>query len=318
VKLVDLATLFEITYGVNIDLNKLKKSRNGINYVSRTQNNNGVTEKVEVIQDKQPNPGGTISVSGGGSVLESFYQEEPYYSGRDLFYLTPKVKMTKHEMLFYCMCIRANKYKYNFQRQPNKSLGKIKLPSKESIPEWINDVDIMDLSHLSKKFDNDNVVELDIKKWKHFKLYPDLFEMESGKYYPSTSFNEGNTPLISSTEANNGTTKLTDLIPEYQSNCITIGKVSCSAFYQKQPFCATADVTVLVPKFKMNIYNGLFISIVINQEGFKWNYGRQIRLSNCKDLVIELPFKIDEKRNHVPHFEYMENFIKTMHFSKNI
>jgi hypothetical protein len=42
----------------------------------------------------------------------------------------PKYKMEVFEMLFYANCIRANRYKYNYGRQANKTLKDILVPSR--------------------------------------------------------------------------------------------------------------------------------------------------------------------------------------------
>ena len=102
--LVKVSDLFDVKYGINLELNILDECETdiGIPFVSRTANNNGISAYVLPLDNTNPNPANTISVAGGGSVMESFLQKEPYYSGRDLFYLTPKEKMTDQEMLFYC------------------------------------------------------------------------------------------------------------------------------------------------------------------------------------------------------------------------
>ncbi len=100
--MVELRDIFDIKYGVNLELNKLNQVSEGLNFVSRTSKNNGVSAQVEAIEGVEPIPAGTITVAGGGSVLETFLQSTPYYSGRDLYYLTPKTLMTDAEKLFYC------------------------------------------------------------------------------------------------------------------------------------------------------------------------------------------------------------------------
>jgi hypothetical protein len=133
-----VSEIFNIKYGVNLELSNIKKDSSGINFISRTEKNNGLSAKVRIIDDVSPNPKHTISVAGGGSVLSSFYQDKEYYSGRDLYYLKPYEKLTKNQMLYYCMCLRANKYKYSYGRQANKTLKDIKIPSIDSIPDWVN------------------------------------------------------------------------------------------------------------------------------------------------------------------------------------
>ena len=132
--LIKISDLFEVKYGVNLELVHIEECKstdfNAIPFVSRSEKNNGVSAFVEKIIDINPNPGHTLSVAGGGSVLSTFYQPIPYYSGRDLYYLTPKREMKVIEMLYYAKCISSNKYKYNYGRQANKTLKEILIPEK--------------------------------------------------------------------------------------------------------------------------------------------------------------------------------------------
>lgn len=134
-----VSELFDVKYGVNLELNALEQAADGINFVSRTAKNNGVSARVSPIKGVDPIPAGTISVAGGGSVMESFLQTEPYYSGRDLYYLTAKVEMTEQQKLYYCTCLRANKYRYNYGRQANRTLRDILIPSLDEIPTWASE-----------------------------------------------------------------------------------------------------------------------------------------------------------------------------------
>lgn len=137
-KLVTLASVFSVTYGVNLELNRMYRNKSGIPFVGRSDRNNGVTAYVSPIADLAPNPAGTLSVAGGGSVLSTFLQVEPYYSGRDLFYLTPLMDMTDSQKLYYCSCIRANRYRYSYGRQANKTLKDLMIPDAASLPDWVD------------------------------------------------------------------------------------------------------------------------------------------------------------------------------------
>jgi hypothetical protein len=135
--LVRLDELFDVKYGSNLELNALHKDEHGINFVSRTAKNNGVSAKVKPISGLDPIPAGVLTVAGGGSVLETFLQNKPFYSGRDLYYLIPKTGMSDTQKLFYAFCIRTNKYKYNYGRQANKTLRSIMIPDLSEVPDWI-------------------------------------------------------------------------------------------------------------------------------------------------------------------------------------
>ena len=137
--MIKVSELFDVRYGVNLELNALQLDSNGVNFVSRTAKNNGVSARVTAMPGITPIAAGTISVAGGGSVMESFLQTEPYYSGRDLYYLTARVPMSDQQKLFYCTCLRANKYRYNYGRQANRTLKDIFVPALEEIPHWVEE-----------------------------------------------------------------------------------------------------------------------------------------------------------------------------------
>jgi hypothetical protein len=49
--MIELNNIFNITYGTNKELCYLNQSDDGINFVSRTSKNNGVSAKVELIEN---------------------------------------------------------------------------------------------------------------------------------------------------------------------------------------------------------------------------------------------------------------------------
>jgi len=69
-------------------------SNSNINFVSRTAQNNGVVEQVEVFGDTKPFDAGLITVALGGSVLSSFVQLNPFYTAFHIMVLIPKIKMS--------------------------------------------------------------------------------------------------------------------------------------------------------------------------------------------------------------------------------
>lgn len=139
-KLVPVSKLFKVVYGSNLELNALEIDPEGVNFVSRTAMNNGVSAKVKLVDGLEPIEAGVLTVAGGGSVAETFLQPEPFYSGRDLFYLQPLVPMTVEQKLFFCMCIRANKFRFNYGRQANKTLPELLIPDITEVPDWATEV----------------------------------------------------------------------------------------------------------------------------------------------------------------------------------
>lgn len=130
---VRLDSLFDVVYGTNLEFNKLEESKDGINFVSRTNNNNGISGKVKKLSNIETIKPPVLTIAAGGSVGETFLQDEEFYSGRDLYILYPKIKMTNFELLTYCYFIKMNSYRFNYNRQANKTLPSLKIPNLSSI-----------------------------------------------------------------------------------------------------------------------------------------------------------------------------------------
>lgn len=259
-KTVELSSLFNVSYGVNLELNKLtevaKDHPKSINFVSRTRENNGVSAIVERIDAVSPIPAGTISVAGGGdSILYSFLQPEPYYSGRDLFYLTPKKLMTDAEKLFYCLCIFQNRFRFSYGRQANRTLPHLMVPLNP--PSWVQENNVPDLSSMRDSLLEQDSHVLNTSGWRQFK-YSELFSIERGKGPRKKDLSgEGNTPVVTSSDKNNGWTAFTTEEPRHEGGVIGVNRNGSvgEAFYQPIDFCSTEDVHIFTPKFEMNKYS---------------------------------------------------------------
>lgn len=311
--MVALSEIFDIKYGNGFELNRLTQNVHGINFVSRTAKNNGVSAKVDLISDVTPFKAGLITVSLGGSVLESFLQTSEFYTGYHIFCLTPKIELSEKQKLFYCLCIRANKYRYSYGRQANKTLGDILIPSIDEIPVWVEKTKMPDMP--SKKPVTNKQFHLNSSQWKYFN-YEELFDIKKGKRLTKENMIEGNTPFIGSIEFNNGYREYIGQKPIHTGNTITInynGSVG-ESFYQPNPFWASDDVNVLYPKFEMNKYIAFFLITLIRLEKFRFNYGRKWETERMKESLMKLP--VDKKGN--PDFNFMEEYIKSLSYSSSI
>lgn len=307
--------LFEVCYGTNLELNKLEKTTSGINFVSRTNKNNGVCAIVKPLKNVKPLDAGFITVAAGGNVLSTFVQNKPFYSGRDIFYLKPKKMLTLEEKLFYCMCINANKYKYSYGRQANKTLKKIKLPNR--IPNWVKDSN-MDFTYIVKSLNNKQI-NLSDRNWKWFK-YSTVFDIEKG-YYNNRPTKIGNINFISASGSNNGiSTKISNNVVEklYGGNCITVinnGESTAMAFYQKEQFTCSHDVNILRLKNKIfNPFIAMFLIPIINLEKYSFGYGRKWRYERMLDTNIKIPISA----KCVIDWQFMEDYVKSLPYSSNL
>lgn len=127
---------------------------------------------------------------------------------------------------------------------------------------------------------------------------------------------EGNTPFVGAIESNNGISSFIGQAALHTSCTITVnynGSVA-EAFYQPEPFCASDDVNVLYPKFKMTPSIGIFIATLIRKEKYRFNYGRKWHLERMQESEIHLP--VDDKGN--PDWNMMQSYVDSLPFSNQI
>jgi hypothetical protein len=132
-------------YGHSLELNRLEQlsGRDAVNFVGRAARNNGVTSKVAPISSIAPASAGTITVAlnGQGGAGVAFLQPFPYYCGFHVMILTPRLPMTEQELLWWATCISANRFRFGFGRQANRTLKGLKLPAPTTTPSWVSKTD---------------------------------------------------------------------------------------------------------------------------------------------------------------------------------
>lgn len=306
-----LNNIFEIYNGTDLELNRLEQKDGNIPFVSRTRKNNGVSAYVKKSTNLKVLPANSITVAlSSASVLFAFLQEKPYYTGYHVACLVPKQEMTKQEMLYYCACITANRYKYNFGRQANKTIASLKVPELTEIPEWVNNTPIQDLTHLDESL----LVQQCFRPtaYEIFE-FTKLFEFAHEKTHNISS----TVNLISALTKNNGikgTIKTDTYIDGNKISITSNGIYTGTAFYQEKPFVTQDSVAIQLVDKELNKYIAMYLICLINNENFRFNYGRKSSKTKLEQLKLKLPISAPNQ----PDWAYMENYIKTLPYSKNI
>lgn len=327
-RLFKISDLFIIKYGVNLELCNCeecdKNDVDAVNFVSRTSMNNGVSGYVKRIDEIEPQSSGLITLAGGGSVLSTFLQTKPFYSGRDLYTLESITNISNECKLYIITLIKANRYRYAYGRQANKTFPnlEIELPIDDSNRidwQYMEDY-IKSLHHkpLTTKNKADNVSSFDVKNWKDFKI-GNIFKTSTSPLSIKAELEKGTVPLISRSALNNGCDGYFDVSEEKISkgNCITIGAEGIFAFYQPNNF-ATGNKVYTLKNVNLNKYNALFITTILNKEAYKYSYGRARILSKLSNEIIKLPAITKEDGTYEPDWEYMENYIKSLPYGDRI
>ncbi|GMO29668.1 MAG: hypothetical protein Ta2B_10640 [Termitinemataceae bacterium] len=156
---------------------------------------------------------------------------------------------------------------------------------------------------------------VNVSEWQYFKL-TGLFMITGSVTTPILDLEEygkGKYPYVTTQATNNGVAGFFDYFSE-EGNILTVDSAVfgyCS--YQSLNFSASDHVEKLIPNFDMNKYSALFLVTILNKEQYRYNYGRKCSQSRMKTISIKLPSK-----NNKPDFEYMENYIKSLPYSKCI
>lgn len=319
--------LFTVKYGVNLELSNCDEIINneeiGIKFVSRTESNNGVSATVMPIENVIPQKAGLISVAGGGSVLSTFIQPEPFYSGRDLYTLASKDNISFEAKMFIITIIKANKYKYSYGRQANKTLPYLELmlpvvkddknapiidktckySDEGYVPDWQfmeNYIKSLHYKPLTTKNKVRNIGSLEINNWKSFKVGR-ILSILNGKGITNDEIEEnpGTFNAVQSGEENNGVLGKIDLIyckkKKYtvsERSCLTVARSGSAGYVSFHPNgCVVGDsakILLLPEKIASNgVY--LFIQTLLTANRFKYAYGRKVTEEKYAEDEIKLP-----------------------------
>jgi Type I restriction modification DNA specificity domain len=309
-----VADLFSIRYGHNLELNHLiRTSRpDGVNFVSRTMSNNGVTARVLAPEGVYPAQPGELTVALGGSVLTTFVQPEPFIVGRDVAILTARDHtMSVPERLWWSQCISANRYRYNYGRQANRTLASLMLP--EDVPDYVQKAALPDFGGAASAARSAKALPPAIS-WGSWRLN-ELFGILKGSRLTKRERRPGTVPFVGTSTANNGIVGYVPGPAQFPAWSITVpyngvGGVAY-AFLQREAFCASDDINVLIPFDTVSAPALLFVCVVLRHERYRYSYGRKWNLERMNKSSIKLPAAGEH-----PDWKAMANFIMGLPFSE--
>jgi hypothetical protein len=135
--------LFDIDMGTKLDKSKMTDLNPSINFVGRSNNNNGITARVDELNGLTPYPKGYMTLSLGGEYLGScFIQSDRFYVSQNVIVLKPKWEMSMNIKLFISSMIfcESRTYYKAFINELNRHVRKdfsFFLPvTSEGTPNW--------------------------------------------------------------------------------------------------------------------------------------------------------------------------------------
>lgn len=135
--------LFDIDAGTKLDKVNMTTIFPKVNFVGRSNFNNGITEKVDLIKGIEPYKAGNLTLSLGGAYLGScFIQKEQFYTSQNVVVLIPKLKISEYCKKFIATMIfkESQTYYKAFENELNRHIKRdfsIYLPVKsDNSPDW--------------------------------------------------------------------------------------------------------------------------------------------------------------------------------------
>lgn len=167
-------------------------------------------------------------------------------------------------------------------------------------------------------------MNLDVERWVSFQV-KDVLSIQNGKGITTEEIEEnaGDFAVVQSGEENNGVLGKIDLnyckLKGYiytEKPCLTVARSGSAGFvsFQKDG-CVVGDSAkiLLLPDevAKTEIY--LFLHSILTANRFKYDYGRKVTENKYMSDYIDLP-AITKGHKKKPDFEFMENYIKSLHY----
>ena len=352
-----LGRLFDIKKGKRLTAEDQEAGCNI--YIGAIDSNNGVANH---IGQKPIHEGNTISLSYNGSVGEAFYQADPYWATDDVNALYSKYEgFNEFIGLFMVATIRQEKYRFSYGRKwtlENMNNTDICLPIRYNsdgspfidstnfysdegyVPDWQfmeNYIKSLHYKPLTTK--HTTALKLNKDRWQEFEFGRLIKSIYKAHAYTKDDLTEQNVKLdstlryITRTAEDNGCELIVRneaLSYVEEGNAITIGDTTATCFYQEEKF-VTGDHMIVVRANWLNTYTGLFIVTLLNNEQYRYSYGRAFLIDRVKETVLKLPICrnndglpiIDEAKRFsdegfIPDWQFMEDYIKSLPYGDRI
>ena len=125
--------MFEIVGTKSLDSNAIEFTDEGINFIGRTFENNGIQGKIQK-RDFEPNEPFTITATVIGNYKYVKYQKEPYYCSQNINKLTPKetIKQWSENIAYFFIAnIQSIRSPLYLKRSSGKALPELRFTFKQ-------------------------------------------------------------------------------------------------------------------------------------------------------------------------------------------
>jgi hypothetical protein len=335
-----IADLFEVVGTKSLDEGKLTFLDEGINFIGRVNENNGIKGKIKK-QSFTPNKKFTITATVIGNYKYVKYQEEDYYCSQNINKLIPKFNINKNIALYIITSIKKFVERYNGQQGGYKldelSNFKIYLPvQKEGIAFNFMEAYVSEFEEESVNklvaylkvsgFENYQLNENEKKalnslkngkiRFKDFMITDDIFIVKNTNSILKSEIieNSGLHPYVTAGSKNNSIQTYISYDKNLieKGNSIMIGGKSMVITYQNKDYYSNDSHNLAlypINKLAQNEIIQLFLVVSLKKSLiYKYHWGDSISKKKIKKDIISLPINDKEEIDYI----FMETYVKAI------
>lgn len=352
-KSFQVGRLFTMLNGKGITQDEISDNEGELIAVQSGEENNGVMGKIDLNYCKQMNytytekPCLTVARSGSAGFV-SFQINGCVVGDSAKILLLPDDVASAETYTFLQTVLTANRFKYTYGRKVTESKylndwldlpilrnndGKpfidenCRFSDEGFVPDWqFMKKYIKSLHHkpMTTKRKKSQVLDLNRQSWKEYRfgdLISDIYKAKAINKDDLTvaTDSENSIRYITRTGDNNGCELLADIreidnnLIE-KANAISIGDTTATCFYQNEDFITGDHMVVVRADSWLNKYTALYVLTILNNEQYKYSYGRAFLMDRIKDTLVKLPADV----NGNPDWQFMENYIKALPYGDRL
>lgn len=331
-------------------------------YLGAKKNDNGVMRHCASNPELEQDGNCIIFICNGqGSVGYANYMNETFIGTSDIVAgYCDKLNEYVGEFMATVFCLERPKYSFGRKWKTHLRDTVVKLPMQYNndgtpfvdedkkysddgyVPDWKFMEDyIKSLHHkpLTTQNKGENVLQLDVEKWKYFYL-KNICNISMGNKMDWSAMTMDNPEVnfVGRSADDNGVAGKVDLVDgvePYKAGCITValGGSLGSSYLQDEAFYTSQNVSVLEFEDEVSDAAKIFIScLIMNESKYKYfPFGRELNTHIRIDFGFTLPVRhnadgtifIDEKNTYseegyVPDWQFMEEYIKSLPYGDRL
>ncbi len=258
----------------------------------------GVVGYFDIPQEQRYRNCITVAYNGSWPMLSKFH---PYDFGAkdDVAVLVPREQMREPALLYVAAVLNLKTWRYSYYRKTFRARVRdttIPIPMSGGRPDE-GAIESLAVPHAEALMPERRICTKPPSRpsrWKQFSI-ADFFTVARGDFHSLADLDPGSYMTVSRVVTDNGVVGHFDR-PEgaevYPAGTITVSTLGGDAFVHLDEFIASDNVMILLPHEPMSLTTRLFVALMLNQQTWRYSYGRQCY--RTKFLATELCLPVEQ------------------------